>query len=439
MNEAGTYNLSIEGLIPDIHKIDEKYLPNSVKIGKPGTGAYAEIFNNYYQNVASGVYSHAEGRATIASGQSAHAEGEYSTASQMGSHAEGGGTASGQFSHAEGIGTALGNYSHAEGSGTRAIGIQSHAEGLHTIASGNSSHAEGQGYYTFITLSGEASATTYNITGTINEKIQVGSIIENNNRTALATITAIDKENLTVTLSKSISSEILNEKKCWVYCNEIASGDYSHVEGQQTIASGSQSHAEGLGTVASGESQHVHGSYNLSDTTSAHIVGNGTSDTSRSNAHTLGWDGNAWYAGDVYVGSTSGTNKDEGSKKLATESYVNEKIETIGAPVNSVNGHTGDIVLTASDVGALPDTTEIPSIDGLASESYVDTAIGNIEIPSIEGLASENYVETKIAELVNSAPETLNTLNELATALGNDPNFATTIATEIGTKANAAS
>lgn len=51
--------------------------------------------------------------------------------------------------------------------------------------------------------------------------------------------------------------------------------------------------------------------------------------------------------------------------------------------------------------------------------------------------ASENYVETKIAELVNSAPETLNTLNELATALGNDPNFAATIAAEIGSKASA--
>lgn len=58
----------------------------------------------------------------------------------------------------------------------------------------------------------------------------------------------------------------------------------------------------------------------------AHIVGNGTSDTERSNAHTLDWEGNAWYSGDVYVGSTSGTNKDEGSKKLATEEYVDSHI-----------------------------------------------------------------------------------------------------------------
>lgn len=49
----------------------------------------------------------------------------------------------------------------------------------------------------------------------------------------------------------------------------------------------------------------------------AHVVGNGISDTSRSNAHTLDWNGNAWYSGDVYVGSTSGTNRDSGSVKLA--------------------------------------------------------------------------------------------------------------------------
>ena len=45
----------------------------------------------------------------------------------------------------------------------------------------------------------------------------------------------------------------------------------------------------------------------------------------RSNAHTLDWSGNAWFSGDVYVGSTSGTNKDEGSKKLVTEEYVDNK------------------------------------------------------------------------------------------------------------------
>ena len=107
-----------------------------------------------------------------------------------------------------------------------------------------------------------------------------------------------------------------------------ASGIQSHAEGYNTTASGQISHAEGRGTVAQGKNQHVQGIYNIEDTTSAHIVGNGGDNYSRSNAHTLDWQGNAWFAGDVYTGSTSGKNKDDGSKKLATEEYVD----------NSVNG-----------------------------------------------------------------------------------------------------
>jgi hypothetical protein len=98
----------------------------------------------------------------------------------------------------------------------------------------------------------------------------------------------------------------------------------SHAEGEYSTASGNYSHAEGGSTTAAGAYQHTQGKYNISDTTSAHIVGNGASYTERSNAHTLDWDGNAWFAGDVYVGSTSGINKDKGSKKLATEEYVNQ-------------------------------------------------------------------------------------------------------------------
>lgn len=49
-----------------------------------------------------------------------------------------------------------------------------------------------------------------------------------------------------------------------------------------------------------------------------------------------------------------------------------------------------------------------------------------------------DQIDTKVAELVDQAPETLDTLDELAAALGDDPNFATTITNMIGTKANSA-
>lgn len=48
--------------------------------------------------------------------------------------------------------------------------------------------------------------------------------------------------------------------------------------------------------------------------------------------------------------------------------------------------------------------------------------------------ALKTYVDTSISNLIDTAPSTLNTLNELAAALGDDANFSTTITTLIGTK-----
>ena len=59
---------------------------------------------------------------------------------------------------------------------------------------------------------------------------------------------------------------------------------------------------------------------------------------------------------------------------------------------------------------------------------------GNVVLSSGQLVATQSYVSTAITNLVNSAPSTLDTLNELATALGNDANFATTVAASIGTK-----
>lgn len=101
---------------------------------------------------------------------------------------------------------------------------------------------------------------------------------------------------------------------------------------------------------------------------------------------------------------------------------INTKFTSIQSDIDNkvplsrtINGKalTTNITLTAADVGALPNTTVIPSI---------------------EGLATETYVNNKFASIVDSAPETLDTLKELSDALGNDPNFATTIATQIGGK-----
>ena len=95
----------------------------------------------------------------------------------------------------------------------------------------------------------------------------------------------------------------------------VASGDYAHAEGEETSAtghgahsegtissaSGHSSHAEGRGTKASSYSQHVEGRYNVEDVsdTYAHITGGGSDGDHRKNIHTLDWNGNAVYEGDV--------------------------------------------------------------------------------------------------------------------------------------------
>ena len=59
-----------------------------------------------------------------------------------------------------------------------------------------------------------------------------------------------------------------------------------------------------------------------------------------------------------------------------------------------------------------------------------------VQTPTDNQAVNKKYVDTKVSGLIDSAPETLNTLNELAAALGDDPNFATTVATNIGKKAD---
>ena len=163
----------------------------------------------------------------------------------------------GSFSQNRKESSQVGDYSHAEGYNTTASGKYSHAEGYMTTASGKYSHAEG--YNT--TASGERSHA------------------EGDGATA--------------------------------------SGWFSHAEGNNATSSGGISHAEGYRTIASGNYSHVQGKYNIDDSDGkyASIVGNGTSDTARSNAHTLDWEGNAWYAGTVegtamiVKSSTSGSTK----------------------------------------------------------------------------------------------------------------------------------
>jgi hypothetical protein len=67
------------------------------------------------------------------------------------------------------------------------------------------------------------------------------------------------------------------------------------------------------------------------------------------------------------------------------------------------------------------------------------TAVTQATSDNSTKLSTTAFVKAVVAALVNSSPSTLDTLNELATALGNDPNFATTMTSALAAKAPLAS
>lgn len=115
-------------------------------------------------------------------------------------------------------------------------------------------------------------------------------------------------------------------------------------------------------------------------------------------------------------------------QSLATTNYVDEQLAQKAslAADNSFEGKNTFSHLCVQDV-----------YYGQEEESLITKLDGKADKSQLAGFATETFVSDKVAAIVSSAPETLNTLNELATALGNDPNFATTIANQIGQKADA--
>ena len=71
---------------------------------------------------------------------------------------------------------------------------------------------------------------------------------------------------------------------------------------------------------------------------------------------------------------------------------------------------------------------------GMASTGLTFSDSGNTIKINESYTATRSYVDTAIANLADSAPSTLNTLNELAAALGDDANFATTVNNNIAGK-----
>lgn len=322
-----------------------------------------------YKTQATKNKAHAEGGNTIASGETAHAEGHFTIASGYASHAEGFSSnaangiatvASARGSHAEGIDTlASAEGSHAEGNSTAASGKYAHSEGISTIANGRSSHAEGEKAKAYAPYSHAEGREC--VAGTF------GQINDPNNTDDPSKAVASEGAHAEGRYSKATGQAAHAEGN-----NTVASGAHSHTEGTDSRATASRAHAEGHATIASGDSQHAQGKYNVQDSSKAHIIGggrkykddNGEWVEERKNIHTVDWDGNAWFAGDVTVGNNA--------EKLATVAQL-EELEKKIAPAYKF--YTDDLVKYQKQIptGALTYAT----IDRLGGCTYGTPIIEN--------------------------------------------------------------
>jgi hypothetical protein len=121
-----------------------------------------------------------------------------------------------------------------------------------------------------------------------------------------------------------------------------------------------------------------------------------------------------------------------GIPALVTGITAAEVRTVIGAGTSNFNGAYSSLTGVPTTFAPSAHTHDISEINEL-----IDVLDAKANLTDLQGLASTSYVDTAVAGVVSSAPAALDTLNELAAALNDDPNFATTITTALGNKLNA--
>ena len=123
---------------------------------------------------------------------------------------------------------------------------------------------------------------------------------------------------------------------------------------------------------------------------------------------------------------------------MSIQDSLNNLQAQISAAFQKVNAE-----ITALDAEKL-DATNYTAADVLSKLLQVDGSGSGLDADTLDGkqlatLESElkTYADQVAAAIVDASPETLDTLRELAAALGDDPNFAATVAAQLGLKLDA--
>ena len=383
-------------------------------------------------NYKLGTDAFAEGKGTKASGNFSHAEGFNTTASSAYSHAEGRGT------------TASGTVSHAEGTDTVASGARSHAGGYGTIAKGDNQTAIGKyniedvsNKYAFIIGNGTSStrknALTVDWSGNVEadgKKLATEEYADAATTTLQNTYVPNTRKvngkalNADITLTASDVGALGNDyKPVWIITgdynlatNQISNIDKTYTNIKAAIDSGYQVerrlNVAGMGVISLPYTTTVSYRNGISFESSFNF------DAIITHAWILVDESNTWwphiynaltrddessYSADNYRISQLGDPGD--ATDAANKQYVDTAISGISIPVTSVNSKTGAVELTANDIGALPNTTKIPT-----KTSDLDNDSGFITSAPVTSVNSKTGAVTLGAGDVGALPTTGGTL-----------------------------
>lgn len=123
---------------------------------------------------------------------------------------------------------------------------------------------------------------------------------------------------------------------------------------------------------------------------------------------------------DPVLGGTDGISNRQAKQLASRTSYLKQQVEK------------GTSDLDAHVKAADPHTQYAPKASPVLTGTPTAPTPANSD--NSKKLATTEFVAKALAALAGSAPETLDTLKELADALGNDPNFATTVLNKLAEK-----
>lgn len=121
---------------------------------------------------------------------------------------------------------------------------------------------------------------------------------------------------------------------------------------------------------------------------------------------------------------------------MSLETQIIALVTAIGTDIKALRAADGNLsTLTTTDKSSLVAAlNELKGLIGAGGGTTINDASTSSTTQTWSAAKSTAAIAAAVSALVNGAGSTLDTLNELAAALGNDPNYATTIATALGNR-----